>query len=188
MATGPLTGRRFVTFVDDMYEELELWYPKLRLNEAGAQVIIAGPKPKHRYIGKHGYPCLAEEPIAELKPDQFDGVLCPGGFSPDMLRRDPLVLEVVRTCAEEGKLVAAICHGGWILISAGVCRGVRMTGSRGIRDDLVNAGALWQDAPVVVDRNFVTSRKPDDLAAHCRGILQFLGAAAFEEEPLGLTV
>lgn len=95
---------------------------------------------------------------------------------PDKLRRDPLVLQLTRDFAETGKLVAAICHGGWIPISARVYRGVRVTGSPGIKDDLINAGALWEDAPVVVDRHFVSSRKPDDLPEFCRGILGVMTA------------
>jgi protease I len=98
----------------------------------------------------------------------------PGGFMPDRLRRDPRVLELVRDFARSSKLVAAICHGGWIAISAGVYRGVRVTGSLGIKDDLINAGALWEDAPVVVDRHFVSSRKPDDLPEFCRGMLRVM--------------
>ncbi len=104
----------------------------------------------------------------------FDAVVIPGGFMPDKLRRDPKVLSLVREFAGASKLVAAICHGGWIAISAGVYRGVRVTGSPGIKDDLVNAGAIWEDAAVVVDRHFVSSRKPDDLPDFCRAILQFL--------------
>jgi protease I len=170
----PLAGRRILTFVGDVYEDLELWYPKLRLIEAGASVIVAGEKAGAKYDGKHGYPCVADEAIATQRAGDFDGLVVPGGFMPDKLRRDPDVLQLVRDFAAAGKLVAAICHGGWIPISAGVYRGVRVTGSLGIKDDLVNAGAVWEDAAVVVDRNFVSSRKPDDLPHFCRGILQVL--------------
>jgi protease I len=174
-ADRPLAGRRILTFVGDIYEDLELWYPKLRLIEAGAEVVVAGERAGHRYSGKNGYPCVASAAIAEQRAKDFDGVVVPGGFMPDKLRRDPDVLQLVRDFAAGSKLVAAICHGGWIPISAGVYRGVRVTGSPGIKDDLVNAGALWEDAPVVIDRNFVSSRKPDDLPEFCRGILQVLG-------------
>jgi protease I len=112
-----------------------------------------------------------------MSSDEFAGVVLPGGFMPDKLRRDAHVLRLVREFAEAGKPVAAICHGGWIAISAGVYRGVRVTGSLGIKDDLVNAGAIWDDKPVVVDRQFVSSRKPDDLPAFCRGILGLFGPA-----------
>ena len=111
-----------------------------------------------------------------MRSAEFTGVVIPGGFMPDKLRRDPTVLRLVREFAESGKLVAAICHGGWIPISAGVYRGVRVTGSLGIKDDLVNAGALWEDAPAVVDRHFVSSRKPDDWPDFCRAILAVCAA------------
>ncbi|HEY6564121.1 MAG TPA: type 1 glutamine amidotransferase domain-containing protein [Pirellulaceae bacterium] len=172
-----LEGKRVLVFVGEIYEDLELWYPKLRLVEAGATVVVAGAERGATYAGKHGYPCVADAAIKELKAADFEGVVCPGGFMPDKLRRDPHVLELVRHCAAAGKLVAAVCHGGWIPISAGVYRGVRVTGSPGIKDDLVNAGAVWEDAPLVVDRHFVSSRKPDDLPDFCRGILRVLTAS-----------
>ncbi len=173
-ADQPLSGKRILAFVGDTYEDLELWYPKLRLIEAGAQVVVAGEKAGHKYEGKNGYPCVSDAAIAEMKAADFDGVVVPGGFMPDRLRRDPQVLKLVRDLAAAGKLVAAICHGGWIPISAGVYRGVRVTGSPGIKDDLVNAGAIWEDASVVVDRHFVSSRKPDDLPDFCWGIIGVL--------------
>lgn len=174
----PLAGQCLLTFVDDIYEDLELWYPKLRMIEAGATVVVAGPVAKQRYTGKNGYPCVADTTLDAVQSSDFHGLIVPGGFMPDKLRRDPQVLRLVREFAAAGKLVAAICHGGWIPISAGVYRGVRVTGSLGIKDDLVNAGAIWEDAPVVVDRHFVSSRKPDDLPDFCRGILQVLAPSA----------
>lgn len=166
--------RRILIFVGDDYEDLELWVPRLRLIEAGADVVVAGLQKECRYRGKNGYPCVSEAAVSEMDARDLDGVVVPGGFMPDKLRRDPKVLELVRDIAGAGKLTAAICHGGWIPISAGVYRGVRATGSPGIKDDLVNAGALWEDAPVVVDRHFVSSRKPEDLPEFCRGILRVL--------------
>jgi protease I len=174
MNDQPLSGRRILTFVGDIYEDLELWYPKLRLIEAGAEVVVVGDKARHKYEGKNGYPCVSDAAIAEMNAADFAGVVVPGGFMPDKLRRDPKVLQLVRDFAAAKKLVAAICHGGWIPISAGVYRGVKVTGSPGIKDDLVNAGAIWEDAPVVIDRHFVSSRKPDDLPAFCRAVLQVL--------------
>src|SRR5690348_8230676 len=168
------SSRRILMFVGDIYEDLELWYPKLRMIEAGATVVVAGEKAGATYAGKHSYPCKSDAAIADVKAANFDGLIVPGGFMPDKLRRDPLVLQLVKDFTEAGKLVAAICHGGWIPISAGVYRGVRVTGSPGIKDDLINAGAIWEDAPVVVDRHFVSSRKPDDLPDFCRAILQVL--------------
>jgi len=174
MSRRPLDGLRLLCFVGDIYEDLELWYPKFRLEEAGAKVVVAGEKTGVIYAGKHGYPCVADAAIAEMEADDFQGVICPGGFMPDKLRRDPKVLELVRTFAERDQLVAAICHGGWIPISAKVYAGVKVTGSPGIRDDLENAGALWENAAVVVDRNYISSRKPDDLPEFCRAMIEFL--------------
>jgi protease I len=172
----PLDGKRLLMFVDDIYEDLELWYPKLRMIEAGAQVTVAGPEAGIKYAGKHGYPCVSDAAIRDMQAADFHGLIIPGGFSPDKLRRDTKLLEIVRQSAQAGKLVAAICHAGWIPISAGVYKGVKVTGSPGIKDDLVNAGAIWLDAPVVVDRHFVSSRKPDDLPAFCEGILEVLAS------------
>ena len=177
----PPDSRRILMFVDDVYEDLELWYPKLRLVEAGIGVVVAGPKDGGRYSGKHGYPANADAAIREVRSEDFDGLVIPGGFAPDKLRRDERVLGLVREFAAAEKLVAAVCHGGWIPISAGVYRGVRVTGSLGIKDDLVNAGAVWEDAAVVVDRHFISSRKPDDLPDFCRAILHFLGDGAGKE-------
>lgn len=174
----PLADLRLLMFVGDDYEDLELWYPKLRLAEAGAHVTVAGPAAEKIYRGKHGYPARSDTAIELMESDDFHGVVIPGGFMPDKLRRDDKVKKLVREFADSEKLVAAICHGGWIPISAGVYRGVRVTGSPGIKDDLVNAGAIWQDAPVVVDRHFVSSRKPDDLPEFCRAIIEVMSGVA----------
>jgi protease I len=169
----PLQGQSFLCFVGEDYEDLELWYPKLRLIEAGAQFVVAGQAANKTYLGKHGYPCVSDIEINGLRSSDFNGLICAGGWMPDKLRRDPEVLRLTREFAEAGKLVAAICHGGWIPISAHVYRGVRVTGSPGIKDDLVNAGAIFEDAAVVTDRHFISSRRPDDLPDFCREILQF---------------
>ena len=172
--TLPLAEKRILIIVGDIYEDLELWYPKLRLLEAGAEVVVAGPDAETVYAGKNGYPCKSDAALAEIDRSSFDGLVVPGGFMPDKLRRDELVLNIVRHFHENQKLVAAICHGGWIPISAGVYREVRVTGSLGIKDDLVNAGAQWEDASVVVDGHHVTSRKPDDLPDFCRAMIEVL--------------
>ncbi|HEY4234194.1 MAG TPA: type 1 glutamine amidotransferase domain-containing protein [Lacipirellulaceae bacterium] len=174
----PLADLRFLMFVGDDYEDLELWYPKLRLAEAGAHVTVAGPVAEKVYRGKHSYPCRSDAAIELMEAADFQGVVIPGGFMPDKLRRDEKVKQLVRAFAKSGKLVAAICHGGWIPISAGVYKGVLVTGSPGIKDDLVNAGAIWQDLPVVVDRHFVSSRKPDDLPEFCRAIIEVMAGVA----------
>ncbi|MEN1678371.1 MAG: type 1 glutamine amidotransferase domain-containing protein [Planctomycetota bacterium] len=173
----PLAGKRVLAFVGDIYEDLELWYPKIRLVEAGADVVVAGPEANQTYAGKHGYPCVSDASLADVNAADFDGLLVPGGFMPDKLRRDPVVLDLVRQFDADKKLVAAICHGGWIPISAGVYRGVRVTGSPGIKDDLANAGAVWEDEAVVVDGHHVTSRRPDDLPDFCIGMLGVLAGA-----------
>jgi protease I len=167
----PLAGKRLLILVGPEYEDLELWYPKLRLIEAGAEVTVAGPEPGGAYKGKHGYPCTADAAIADMKCADFEGIIIPGGWMPDKLRRDPKLLQLVRDFHQAGKLIAAICHGGWIPISAGIYQGVQVTGSPGIKDDLVNAGALYVDEPVVVDRHFVSSRNPNDCPDFCRAII-----------------
>jgi len=169
-----LAGQRILFFTGDIYEDLELWYPKLRLTEAGAEVVVAGEEAGAKYAGKHGYPCVSDVAIADMRSEDFQGLVVPGGFMPDRLRRVPRVLELVREFFAAGKPVAAICHGGWIPISAGIYRGVRVTGSPGIKDDLINAGAHFEDASVVVDRNSISSRRPDDLPDFCRALIQAL--------------
>ena len=156
------------------YEDLELWYPKLRLLEAGRTVTVAAPEAGATYHGKNGYPCISDACIHDIDSQDYQGLILPGGWMPDKLRREPKALELVREFNESAKMIAAICHGGWIAISAGVYHGVKVTGSLGIKDDLINAGATWVDEPVVVDRHFISSRKPEDLPAFCKGIFQVL--------------
>lgn len=169
-----LKSKRILIFVGEDYEDLELWYPKLRLIEAGANVTVAGLAASTNYRGKNGYPSVSDASIDSQNSSDYDGLICPGGWMPDKLRRSAKVLSLTREFAEASKLVAAICHGGWIPISAGVYRGVRVTGSPGIKDDLINAGGLYEDSPVTIDRHFVSSRKPDDLPAFCYAIIQVL--------------
>lgn len=157
------------------YEDLEVWYPKLRLEAAGFEAPLVGPAGA-TFKGKHGYPALVERPLADLDPATLAGVLAPGGWAPDKLRRDPAVLDLVRAVHQSGGLVATICHGPWILISAGIVRGRRLTSTVGIRDDLVNAGATWVDQPVVVDGNIISSRVPKDLPAFGEAMVDWLRA------------
>ncbi len=170
----PISAQRVLILTGEIYEDLELWYPKLRLEEAGATVVVAGPDAKTHYNGKHGYPCTSDVAFADVNADDFDVLVVPGGFMPDKLRRDKTVLDLVRAFDVAKKPIAAICHGGWIPISAGVYKNVRVTGSPGIRDDLVNAGAIYEDAEVVVDGHHVSSRRPDDLPAFCRELLALM--------------
>jgi len=155
------------------YEDLEVWYPKLRLEEAGYAVKLAGLGEKH-YSGKHGYPCAVDGPIADFPAAQLAGILAPGGWAPDKIRRDPEALRRVREVHEAGKMVATICHGPWVLISAGIVRGRRLTSTVGIRDDVINAGAEWVDAPSVIDGNIVSSRVPKDLPAFGKAMIEVL--------------
>lgn len=171
-----LKNCRILIFVGDDYEDLELWYPKLRLEEAGAKVVVAGQKAGVSYRGKHGYPCESDSAIADVLSADFDGVVVVGGWMPDKLRRDPMVLELVAEFNTAKKLIASICHGPWINISAGIVRGVRMTSTPGIKDDLANAGATWVDEPVVVDGHHISSRRPSDLPAFGAAMVQFLSA------------
>ncbi len=174
----PLKGKSVLILVGDIYEDLELWYPKLRLIEAGASTVVAGPDEGVTYAGKNGYPCQSEKRIDAMSADDFDALIVPGGFMPDKLRRDTVVLDLVRSFNQQGKPIAAICHGGWIPISAGVYKGIRLTGSPGIKDDLVNAGGIYEDASVVVDRNHVTSRRPDDLPDFCRALIGLMSSGS----------
>ncbi|MCB9876723.1 MAG: type 1 glutamine amidotransferase [Planctomycetes bacterium] len=169
--------RRVLLFVGDDYEDLELQYPRLRLREAGYQPLLAGLEAGAVYRGKHGYPQRCDVALADVAATPFVGVICPGGWMPDKLRRFAAATAAIRACDERGRLVASICHGGWMCISAGVVRGRRYTGSPGIRDDLVNAGARFEDAEVVVDGHHVSSRKPDDLPAFLAACLEVLGRA-----------
>lgn len=179
-----LKGSHVLIFVGDDYEDLELHYPRYRLLEAGAGVTVAGLEAEALYRGKHGYPCRSDAAIADMEAEDFQGLVIPGGWMPDKLRRHAKVLQLVRDFDRAGKLIASICHGPWIDISAGIVKGVRYTSTPGIKDDLTNAGALWSDAPVVVDRHHVSSRRPDDLPAFCQAMLGVLAAAV---EPLAAT-
>ena len=167
-------NKTLLAFLDDVYEDLELWYPKLRLEEAGYALKCAAPEIK-TYAGKHGYPATSDILLKDASSQDFCGLLVPGGFMPDKLRRDAKVLSLTREFFEQGKLVAFICHGGWIPISAGILKGKRATGSRGIKDDLENAGAIWVDKPVVVDGNLISSRTPRDLPAFGAAMVEYLG-------------
>ncbi len=164
MATNSVAESRgtVLILVAGDYEDLEVWYPKLRLEEAGYTVKLAGLGATH-YTGKHGYPCTVDGDVTDFPASTLIGLLAPGGWAPDKLRRDHNVLQLVREVHESGKMIATICHGPWILISAGILRGRTVTSSVGIRDDVTNAGAIWVDRPVAVDGNIVSARKPADL-------------------------
>jgi protease I len=166
--------KRAVVLVEDNYQEMEVWYPYYRLQEAGLEVLAAGREKGKSYSSKRGYPIVADETIASLRPDEVDVVVIPGGYAPDYLRAYPEVLRFVQGMDHAGKVVAAICHAGWVLCSAGILKGRRATSFINIKDDMVNAGALWEDSEVVVDQNLITSRKPADLPAFMQAILKHL--------------
>jgi protease I len=168
-----LQGKRALCLCAPDYNEYELIYPYYRLIEAGAEVRVAGPQAAV-YHGKHGMPWRAEMAAKDTKADDWDAVVIPGGYAPDHMRRHPEMVELVGMFAQQGKVVAAICHAGWMLASSGAARGRRLTSFFAIKDDLINAGADWVDQEVVVDGKLVTSRKPDDLPAFLREIIRAL--------------
>ncbi len=180
MSETTLQGKRVAILAADLYEDQELWYPYYRLQEAGADVILVGPEAKKTYDSKHGYPVTTEEAAEDVIPEDLDGIVIPGGYAPDKLRRSKAVLDLVRGINERGGMVAAICHAGWVPISAGIMNGKTATCFYAIKDDLVNAGAEYVDEPVVVDGNLITSRTPDDLPYFMPAIIETL--AEVEEE------
>lgn len=155
------------------YEDLEVWYPKLRLEEAGYEAPLVGMGDAS-YKGKHGYPAKVDAHISEIHASSLAGLLAPGGWAPDKLRRDKAVLDLVRAVDAAGGMIATICHGPWILISAGIVKGRRLTSTIGIRDDVVNAGAIWVDEQVVIDGNVISSRVPKDLPAFGAAMVHWL--------------
>ena len=165
--------KTILMLVGPEYEDLEVWYPKLRLEEAGYTVKLAGMG-EREYRGKHGYPCPVDGTVRDFAEKDLAGIIAPGGWAPDKLRRDPDVLARVREVNAAGKMVATICHGPWVLISAGIVKGARLTSTVGIRDDVVNAGAEWVDQPAVIDRNIVSARVPKDLPAFGVAMIEVL--------------
>jgi deglycase len=158
-------------FAAPYYEELELWYPKIRLEEEGIRTVVAGVGEK-TYTGKRGaYPVTVDAHVDEVTAGQFAGLVIPGGYAPDILRRYPKVLSLTKEIFEAGKPVAFICHAGWVPISAGIVKGRRGTSVGAIKDDLINAGMQWEDSPVVVDGNLISSRTPADLGHFMRALL-----------------
>ena len=166
-----LNGKAAAVLVEDIYEDLELWYPVYRLREEGAKVAIVGPESGKTYSSKHGYPAKADRAAGDISAADYDAVIIPGGYAPDRMRRDPAMVKLVADAVQQDRIVAAICHGGWLLCSAGVLEGRRTTSFSAIRVDMVNGGATWVDEEVVCDGNLITSRKPDDLPAFLRSII-----------------
>jgi len=168
-----LKGKKVAVLAENMYQEMELWVPYYRLKEEGAEVRIVAPE-KKTYESKNHYPVTADVAAADVSAKDFDGVVIPGGYAPDMMRRHKAMLDLVKGCFEQGKPVAAICHAGWVPISAGILKGKTATCFFAIKDDMINAGVRYVDQEVVVDGNLITSRKPDDLPAFCRELVKAL--------------
>jgi protease I len=171
-----LKGKKLLILVEKMYNDREFWYPYYRLKEAGAEVLVVAPQAGVTYAGAAGIEVASETAAAEVNPNDYDGLVIPGGYAPDHMRRDPAMVELVREMATAGKVVAAICHAGWMLVSADVLRDKTATAFFAIKDDIVNAGANWVDQEVAVDGNLITSRKPDDLPAFLKAIIGALQA------------
>ena len=167
-----LKGKIFAVLIEQDYQEMEVWYPTYRLREEGAAVKLIGTGSASEYLGKYGYPAKVDTDTRYAKASEFDGLVIPGGWAPDKLRTSPAVQTLVKEMFADRKPVACICHGGWVLSSAGVLEGRNMTSVPAIRDDMIYAGANWHDSEVVVDGNLVTSRRPDDLPALMRAFLQ----------------
>jgi protease I len=169
-----LSGKRIAILAEDHYEDLELWYPLLRLREAGAEVSVVGMPGVETYHSKHDYPVQVDVTPTVASLTNLDAIIIPGGYAPDRMRRHAAMLDLVRGVFEKGGIVAMICHAGWVPISAGIVSGKKVTSVSAIRDDLVNAGATWVNEEVVQDGNLISSRSPDDLPAFCRTIIAAL--------------
>jgi protease I len=170
-----MTSKRIALMVDEMYQVLEVWYPYYRLVEAGLEVDFVAAEAKKQYPSKEGYPCTSDISARDAKVGDYDCMIVPGGFAADFMRRNEQVIKFANDMVNAGKVIAAICHGGWLLCSTNVYKGKKATCFMAIKDDIKNAGAEYVDADCVVDGNLITSRKPDDLPAFCKAILKKLG-------------
>jgi protease I len=169
-----LKGKRVLILIEQVFNDLEFWYPYYRLKEAGAGVLVVGSGSAVSYTGKYGTESGVDAVPEKVSVGQFDGIVIPGGYAPDHMRRYPAMVKLVKDMFESGKVVAAICHAGWMLVSAGILKGRKVTSVSAIRDDMVNAGGGWVDEEVVVDGKLITSRKPDDLPAFMKAIIAAL--------------
>ena len=172
-----LKGKRTAILAEDIYNEFELWIPYYRLLEEGAIVTIVGTGTAPVYHGKYGIPVTVGKSAKDVSAADFDAVVIPGGYAPDKMRIHPEMVALVRDIFDQGKVVASICHGGWMLVSAGILKGKKATSYVAIRDDMTNAGALWEDSELVRDGNLITSRKPEDLPAFCRALVEAMASA-----------
>ncbi|KOO42877.1 type 1 glutamine amidotransferase domain-containing protein [Priestia koreensis] len=171
-----LQSKKIIQLVSDEFEDLELWYPVLRMREEGATVHIVGEKANTVYKGKYGVPITSDRSFDEINPADYDAILVPGGWSPDKLRRYESVLNMVKHMDEYKKPIGQICHAGWVLISARILNGVNVTSTPGIKDDMENAGAIWHDVPVITDGHIISSRRPPDLPEYAKEFADQLAA------------
>ncbi|TKJ37086.1 MAG: protease [Planctomycetes bacterium B3_Pla] len=169
-----MSAKKIAIMVDEMYQVLEVWYPYYRFIEAGLEVNLVAAEAKKQYHSKEGYPCVSEVAAARADAGDYDCMLVPGGFAPDFMRRDAEVIQFANDMVNAGKVIAAICHGGWLLCSTDAYKGRKATCFMAIKDDIKNAGAEYIDAECVVDGSLITSRKPDDLPAFCTAVLDAL--------------
>ena len=169
-----LSGKKILILIEEMFNTHEFWYPYYRLKEAGCEVVVVGSGSKETYTGKPGTEVTVNTSADQVATADFDGIVIPGGYAPDLMRRYPKMVQLVRDFYEEGKVVAAICHAGWMLASADILKGKTVTSFFAIKDDLVHAGAKWVDEQVVVDGKLITSRKPDDLPAFMPAVIKAL--------------
>ncbi|WP_085504966.1 type 1 glutamine amidotransferase domain-containing protein [Thalassobacillus devorans] len=169
-----LENKKVIALVSDEFEDLELWYPVLRLREEGATVHIVGKEANKQYTGKYGVPVESDYAFSDISPEDYDGILVPGGWSPDKLRRYEEVLQFVRHMDEHEKTIGQICHAGWVLISAGILEGRNVTSTPGIKDDMMNAGANWSDEAVVEDGHIISARRPPDLPPYAKAFADHL--------------
>ncbi|MBP3957975.1 type 1 glutamine amidotransferase [Gemmata sp. G18] len=167
-----LQGKRVAVLVEQQYQEMEVWYPVYRLREAGCEVVLVGPEAGKTYPSKLGYPAKADVSAKDASADRFHAVVIPGGFAPDYIRRSEPMLKLVRDIFAQGKPVAAICHGPWVLCSTTALKGKKVTCFHSIKDDVTNAGGTYVDQEVVVDGNLITSRTPEDLPAFVVAIIE----------------
>ena len=168
-----LKDKKIAIFVENLYEDLEFWYPYYRMKEEGAEVVVIGPE-KNSFKSKNGVPVTADCSIHDTKADDFDALIIPGGYAPDRMRRTQAMVDFVKEMYDKGKIVSAICHGPWMLVSAEIIKEKKVTSFFSTKVDLINAGAEWIDQEMVQDGNIITSRKPDDLPAFCRSIINAL--------------
>jgi protease I len=179
----PLTGKKVAILVENLYEDLEFWYPYYRLKEEGADVVIVGTGSSDTYKGKHGLEAKPQTTADKVSAAEFDAIVIPGGFAPDYMRRHPSVIKLVKDMDSGHKPIAAICHAGSVLVSAGIIKGRSMTCFESIKQDVINAGAKYLDQPVVKDQNLISSRFPADLPFFCREIIATLGSKRTKSKP-----